>query len=103
MRLRAWNRACGELPPNRLKSPAVGVVIPRIMPMVVVLPLPFGPRKPKTWPDSTLKEILSTARVLPKRLQRFNVPMIDMARLVFFSIDWMDKNNTDKQHPAPAG
>src|SRR5512140_1338435 len=29
--------------------------------MVVVLPAPFGPRKPKTSPSSTSKEIVSTA------------------------------------------
>ena len=35
---------------------------------VVVLPAPFGPRKPATLPASTSKERSSTARTGPKRL-----------------------------------
>src|SRR5688572_684421 len=34
---------------------------------VVVLPAPFGPRNPVTWPGSILKLRSSTARVLPYR------------------------------------
>ena len=47
--------------PEEPEAPAVGLMIPMSMPMVVVLPLPFGPRKPKTWPRSTAKESWSTA------------------------------------------
>jgi len=36
--------------------------------MVVVLPEPFGPRKPKIWPRGTSKSIASTAVNVPKRL-----------------------------------
>jgi hypothetical protein len=35
--------------------------------MVVVLPAPFGPSSPKNSPLGIEKEILSTARKLPKR------------------------------------
>src|SRR5215469_2604797 len=38
--------------------------------IVVVLPAPFGPRKPTIWPFSTSKEILSTATVRAYRLVR---------------------------------
>ncbi len=39
--------------------------------MVVVLPAPFGPRKPVTLPASTVKLRSSTARTDPNRLVRF--------------------------------
>ena len=35
------------------------------MRIVVVLPAPLGPRKPKTEPRGTLRSIASTARVVP--------------------------------------
>jgi hypothetical protein len=37
---------------------------------VVVLPAPFGPRKPKTSPAATVNETSSTAIRSPKRLVR---------------------------------
>jgi hypothetical protein len=40
------------------------------MRIVVVLPAPLGPRKPKTSPRPTLKSMLSTATRSPKRLVR---------------------------------
>ena len=39
--------------------------------MVVVLPAPFGPTKPKMWPESNEKEMLSTATVLPNSFRKF--------------------------------
>jgi len=36
--------------------------------IVVVLPAPFGPRKPVTWPGRTVKLRLSSAVTEPKRL-----------------------------------
>ena len=54
-------RPSGLEAPNRLKLPSVGLMVPTSIPMVVVLPLPLGPRKPNTWPFSTPKEIRSTA------------------------------------------
>jgi hypothetical protein len=36
--------------------------------MVVVLPAPFGPRKPVTWPGRTVKVRSSTAVTGPDRL-----------------------------------
>ena len=36
--------------------------------IVVVLPAPFGPRKPVTWPGRTVKLRLSTAVTEPNRL-----------------------------------
>src|SRR5437016_14348322 len=40
--------------------PAVGRISPTSMRMVVVLPAPFGPRKPKTSPGRSSKETEST-------------------------------------------
>src|SRR5579875_2455891 len=50
--------------------PAVGLSSPRIIRIVVVLPAPFGPRNPVTFPGSTRNDRLSTASVSPKRLVR---------------------------------
>src|SRR5690242_10542450 len=44
---------------------------PVIIRMVVDLPAPFGPRKPKTSPRSTPNEISLTASFAPKALTRF--------------------------------
>ena len=48
--------------------PAVGIMKPASMRIVVDLPAPFGPRKPNTSPRATLNETLSTAVKPPKRL-----------------------------------
>lgn len=41
--------------------------------IVVLLPAPFGPRKPKISPVSTLNEMLSTAFTLPNSFVRESV------------------------------
>ena len=51
--------------PSTRTDPEVGVSRPRIIRMVVDLPAPLGPRKPVTRPGWTVKEISSTATVLP--------------------------------------
>ena len=48
--------------------PAVGVMKPVSIRMVVDLPAPFGPRKPSTSPRLTAKLISSTACTGPNRL-----------------------------------
>ena len=48
--------------------PAVGIMNPASMRIVVDLPAPFGPRKPSTSPRATPNETSSTAVKLPKRL-----------------------------------
>src|SRR5512146_1741529 len=48
--------------------PLVGEARPRITRIVVVLPAPFGPRKPVTFPGWTAKLSPSTAVTSPKRL-----------------------------------
>src|SRR6056297_29553 len=50
--------------------PAVGVVSPTIMRIVVDLPAPLGPRKPTTRPAGSSKLMSSTATWSPKRLVR---------------------------------
>src|SRR5690606_41383861 len=45
-------------------TPEVGVTRPSTMRSVVVLPAPFGPRKPVTLPGSTTNDRLSTALTL---------------------------------------
>ena len=47
--------------PQMLAVPAVGVMNPASMRMVVVLPAPLGPRKPSTSPGLTSKLTSSTA------------------------------------------
>ena len=42
---------------------------------VVVLPAPFGPRKPVTWPGSTLKLRSLTAATAPKFFERLRMSM----------------------------
>ena len=54
--------------PHTAAVPAVGVMKPVIIFMVVDLPAPFGPRKPSTSPLSTEKDTSSTARIGPKCL-----------------------------------
>lgn len=49
--------------------------------MVVVLPAPLGPRKPKISPDSTRRLRSMTARVFPNTLVKADVSMAEL-------IDW---------------
>ncbi len=46
-------------------SPAVGRTRPSSIRRVVVLPAPFGPRKPNTWPASTVSSSWFTAALAP--------------------------------------
>ena len=62
-RIALYDSANG-LPPT-VTDPAVGRSSPRIIRMVVVLPAPFGPRKPVTRPGRTVKLRLSTATLSP--------------------------------------
>src|SRR5262245_54271640 len=52
--------------------PAVGFCSVHIILMVVDLPAPFGPRKPKISPSCTVKLMLLTAVKSPKRLVRLS-------------------------------
>ena len=58
--LRAIGSAATSRPPMRT-VPAVGRRIPAIMRSVVVLPAPFGPRKPNSSPLGTSRSSASTA------------------------------------------
>src|SRR5258706_1022006 len=51
--------------PMILADPSVGVSNPHNIRIVVVFPLPFGPRYPNTSPGCTVKETWSTAVKLP--------------------------------------
>jgi hypothetical protein len=68
-------------------EPEVGLRSVESMLMVVVLPAPFGPRKPKSSPVATEKEIPSTAVKLPNFLinlstfmEIINLPFIPISR-----------------------
>ena len=52
--------------------------------MVVVLPAPFAPRKPKTspWPTSNVKR--SSAVVLPNRLVTWSISRLTTPRIAAF-------------------
>ncbi len=52
-------------PPSTTIWPEVGGIRPSTMRSVVVLPAPFGPRKPKMQPGSTAKERSRTASNSP--------------------------------------
>ncbi len=54
--------------PSNVAVPEVGVTSPSSMRRDVVLPAPFGPRKPVTTPGSTVKLRSSTACTSPNRL-----------------------------------
>ena len=58
---RIWEGFRTALIPRSEIDPEVGLVSVMIMRIVVVLPAPFGPSKPKTSPSSTLKLIPFTA------------------------------------------
>ena len=61
--------------PRTVTSPLVGRASPRSMRISVVLPAPFGPRKPKAIPAGTCKLTPSTALSEPNRFVRSTVSM----------------------------
>src|SRR5579884_3995265 len=63
-----------------LARPKVGFKNPRRVRIVVVLPAPFGPRKPKISPSSTTKVRSMIPRLRPYRLVSFAVSMIALMR-----------------------
>ena len=65
MRARAAPDAPDASAPKISTWPDSGVSRPEIIEMVVVLPAPFGPSKPKISPAATSNETPSTALVLP--------------------------------------
>src|ERR1035441_4474526 len=58
--------------PATSACPDVGLSSPQSMRIVVDLPAPFGPRKPKTSPLRTARLIRSTATKFPNRLTRLS-------------------------------
>jgi len=46
--------------------PPVGKTSVVSMPIVVDLPAPFGPSRPKNWPELTLRSMPRTARTSPR-------------------------------------
>src|SRR5437867_7462225 len=63
-RLRSALDAVKRFPSNSI-SPAVGSSSPVMQPIVVLLPLPFGPRNPNIAPARTASDRFSTATVAP--------------------------------------
>src|SRR5947208_1481369 len=66
-------RAGSAAPPGTPKSatsPSSGRLRPVTMVITVVLPAPFGPRKPTISPRPTWKSTPATASLAPKRLER---------------------------------
>src|SRR6185437_10965664 len=60
--------------------PDVGATRPRSIRRVVVLPAPFGPRKPTMDPRCTVKLRSSTATMLPKRFVRLSTAIAGCRR-----------------------
>src|SRR3569833_154602 len=71
--------------PRQLPDPESGVSSPQIIRKVVVLPEPFGPRKPVMRPSSTLMVRSLATRLSPKLLFR---PSTSMARRLGASSPW---------------
>ena len=67
--------SCGMGRPRRLTSTCVGMSRPSSIRIVVVLPEPFGPRKPNTDPVGTCNERSSTTATPLKRFTRRSVSM----------------------------
>ena len=59
--------------------PEVGARRPVSILMVVDLPAPLGPRKPKNWPGATLRLTFSTAVKSPNRRVR---PEVEIAAVI---------------------
>src|SRR5687768_10311055 len=78
--------------PRQVPEPASARSRPHSIRMKVVLPLPFGPRKPKISPARTCREISSTTVRSPKR---FVIPCTSMARssamLLELEVDWLTR------------
>ncbi len=70
---KTFARCCATSIPRISTLPAVGVISPSIMRMVVVLPAPLGPRKPKISPRRTSTLRLSTASRSPYFFARLRV------------------------------
>src|SRR6185503_19406794 len=62
--------------PPTATLPSVGGMKPVIIRMVVDLPAPFGPRKPRISPRSTENVTPATARFVPKCFSRFSTLII---------------------------
>ena len=63
--------ATTTFPPGLMALPDVGGRKPVSIRMVVVLPAPFGPRNPVTWPGLATNEMSFTAVTEPYFLVRF--------------------------------
>ena len=68
--------------PATLAEPSLGAIRQDRSLTVVVFPEPFGPRRPKISPGSTLKLNRSTAVRAPKRLLSPSATMPDMTVLL---------------------
>ncbi len=90
MRRRTSDDCVRRSRPQTRASPAVGVSSVTSIRNVVVLPAPFGPRKPKTWPVSTRRSTPRTASTavspLPKLLRNPVVSMIAVTAVVLSAI-----------------
>src|SRR5512144_2720890 len=69
IRMRTDSRV-GSRSPSTVTEPASGFKAPTIMRIVVVLPAPFGPRRPNASPRGMSKETPSTATVAPNAFRR---------------------------------
>jgi hypothetical protein len=57
--------------PCQFSDPELGRTKPQMTLNTVVLPAPFGPMTPTTWPSGTAKETSSSASRPPKRTLTF--------------------------------
>src|SRR5262245_30830465 len=83
MRLRTCSASFRTFSPSTNASPEESGSSPVSIFITVVLPLPFGPRKPKTSPYSTSRSTFSTAVKLPNRRVKLRVTI---AGILFLSV-----------------
>ncbi len=70
--------------------------------MVVDLPAPFGPRKPKISPRATVSETWSTATKSPKRFTRFSVSTAVPLRSCGLLADQCDEHILERRRDSAA-
>src|SRR5689334_9581613 len=70
---RSWRSSSPQRCPSTVTSPASGVLRPSQISMVVVLPAPFGPSKPKHSPRRISRSSPSTATTSPYVFRRLRI------------------------------
>ena len=82
--------------PNRRILPALGLIRPSSILIVVVLPLPLGPRKPTISPRCTVKLTFFTASTVLRQIK----PVLKVLRRSTTSISFSRIGSSYQKNPA---